>query len=368
MTDAMTTQKKLPRDSRTPNTLKNTLKCVLVLGVIAVVCVALLAVANRFLKVEVTLDKATAKLINQIAPTGADDDTAYSSYIKMVDLSKGAYKITDLDEYNKTYGSNAQKVRALYTSTHKDTGKVTLVVESEGKGYVDAIVMLVAYDEDSKVSGLVTKSQNESFWNHIPNEETLYKAYIGTSGTVSGNSIAAQTGVTVMGTLGGITSAVNIANDFVTRLGGAVQAPAVETDTAKITLLKKVSSATEFTRYTINTAKVANVFKGDNGDYIVEAKSGTSGYGEVTLLVRIENDTVKQIAYVDSGFSPEDGHDSAPLKNNDTLNSLFAEKTLQDLNGMNASSLAGTTGVTESGKGLIAAVKNALEYEFTEEA
>ena len=123
MTQTQTLRQKSPRSQNgRSGALGNTLRCVLVLGVIAVVCVALLAVANRFLKTEIQLDKDTSALINQIAPTGADDNTAHASYIKMVDLGKGGYALDDLDAYNKKYGSSSRKVRSLYTSTDKDKG------------------------------------------------------------------------------------------------------------------------------------------------------------------------------------------------------------------------------------------------------
>ena len=93
-------------DKKKPETLKNTLKCVAVLGLIAVVCVTLLAIANRFLKAEVTLDRATSDLINTIAPTGVSNDVAFNEgKIKMIDLSRGGYAVKSIDEYNKQSGS-----------------------------------------------------------------------------------------------------------------------------------------------------------------------------------------------------------------------------------------------------------------------
>ena len=357
------------QEGRKQNTMRNTLKCVLVLGAIAVVCVALLAIANRFLQPEVKLDRATSDMINEIAPTGADNDAAYASYIKMVDVSKGGYAITDLDGFNKKYGSANQKVRALYTSTHKDTGAVTLVVEAEGKGYVDAVVMLVAYDRENKVSGLTTKSQNESYWNHIKDEAALYAAFIGSSGQVNGSTIAAATGVTVRGTLGGMASAVSIANDFVVRLGGATQPPAPETDAEKISKLQKVASegAASFTRYAAG-GTVANVYISDKNDYIVEAKSTVSGYGNVTLLVRIAENAVAQLTIASDEFEPISSANSELLRNDSTLNTFFAGMTLADVQTASENSLAGSTGATTSARGIIDAVKNALSYEFTEEA
>ena len=357
MTDAVIRKAANPQKH---STMRNTLRCISVLSVIAVVCVTLLAVANRFLQAEVTLDKATSALINRIAPTGADDDTAYSSgYIRMADLQKGGYGITDLEAYNKKYGSSSQKVRALYTSTHKDTQKTTLVVEAEGKGYVDAVVMLIAYDEEGKISGLTTKSQSESYWSHIKDPEKLYAAFVGMSGAVTVNEIAASTGVTVRGTLGGITSAVSLANDFMARLGGATAKPTQETDTAKLAQLAKVSSASSFIRYPVGSATVVSVYEGNNGDIVVEAKGSGGAYGAVTMLVKVTDGKVDRVTLTDSSsFDPQEGHDSAPLQNDATLNAVFAGKTLADVNGMG--NLAGTTGVTQSNNGIKDAVKNAL--------
>ena len=194
--------------------MRNTFKCVLVLGVIAVVCVLLLAVANKFLQVEIKLDRATSDMINSIAPTGASDAEAYDKgYIKMVDLSKGGYAISNIDDFNKK-GSN-RKVRALYTSAATD-GKITYVVESEDKGNDAAIVMLVAYGDDGKISAVKVKSQMESYWDKL-DEKKISKAFIGLSGTIRDAQIATDTGATH--SVHGIVGAVNIANSFIEQLG-----------------------------------------------------------------------------------------------------------------------------------------------------
>ncbi|MCI8458315.1 MAG: hypothetical protein HFE46_01435 [Clostridia bacterium] len=366
MTQTQTLRQKSPRSQNgRSGALGNTLRCVLVLGVIAVVCVALLAVANRFLKTEIQLDKDTSALINQIAPTGADDNTAHASYIKMVDLGKGGYALDDLDAYNKKYGSSSRKVRALYTSTHKDTGKVTLVVEAEGKGYVDAVVMLIAYDQDNKISGIVTKSQSESFWSHIKDVDQLYKAFIGTSGKIESDSIASQTGVTVKYTLDGMVGAVNIANDFVARLGGddqGGQTPVAVTDPEKLEKLAVVSDAQTFLFTAVDTATVAGVYAGNNGDYIVEAASGLGSHSEVTLLVKIENGTVVKVAHVSDGFSEYVQF----FRDNTELNKIFAGKTAADVAALDAKELASSTGATKSAQGVCTAVANALAYAAEE--
>ncbi len=345
-------------------TMNNTLKCVIVLALIALVCVSLLAFANKFMKVEITLDKATSSLINKIAPTGVDDDAAFvERHIQLVDLSKGGYAVSDLDAYNKTYGTSTQKVRALYTSKNVNTGKVTLVVEAEGKGHVDAIVLLIAYDDDNKISGVAVKSQAESYWDKLEGRQDVFDAFIGMSGNITHSQITTSTGAT--NSLRGMADAASIANGFVARARGeSSSAPTEETDEAKLSQLRKVSDASKFTRYTVGTATVANVFKGDNGDVVVEARGDGGSYGKVTLLVRVAGGKVEKVARVPGtdSFDPTDNNDSSAFRNDAVLNEIFVGKTLQEVSGLPENGLAGTTGVTESGRGLISAVKNALEY------
>lgn len=350
------------------STLKNTLKCVAVLTVISIVCVGLLAIANKFMQVKVTLDKSTASLINQIAPTGLDDGAALSSgAIKMIDLGESNFNIKSIDDYNGQYGSASQKVRALYSSKDK-SGNITYVVEAEGKGYVDAIVMLVAYDKDNKVSALITKSQNESYWNHIKDEKALYEAFVGSSGKIESSQIATSTGVTTKFTLGGMADAVSIANDFIARLGGEVQVPAPYEviDAAELLNLKKVTANvedTKFTCYPVGTAAIDKVYIGDKGAMLIQSHGNGGNYGKVTLLVRVAENKAAELAYINESFSPfKPDHDSEPLKSNEKLNELFGGKSLADINAMTGDNLPGVTGVTESSNGLKQAVKNALEY------
>ncbi len=368
MTDTKSSKRTPELGKNNNRTIKNTLKCVLALGVIAIVCVALLAVANKFLKVEVVLDKATAKLINQIAPTGVSDDEAYGGgHIKMVNLADGDYSIKSLDEFNKK-GSNNQ-VLALYTSTHAETGNVTRVVEAQGKGRDGVIVMLVAYDAENKVSALVVKSQMESYWSHITDIEKVYAAYIGTSYSeqITSSQVAAVSGATVKVTLGGMTDAVNTASEFIAKIHGIdVDAPTAVTDSEILENLRKVSDATAFTRYNVGESGVNCVYLGNNGDTVFEA-TGTAGenkkYGNVTMLVNIKNNTVVKVTLTEYSFVPTPPKfDSSPLLDGNTLNEIFAGLKLSDVSALDNKNLAGTTGVTQSCSGLIDAVKNALTY------
>ena len=343
----------------TKNTLKNTLKSVLVLTVIAVTCVAILAVANRFMQPEIRLDAQTCALINRIAPTGESDADALSSgSIKMVDLSKGSYKVSDLAAYNKSNGTATQKIRALYTSTNKTTGKTTLVVEAESKGHVDAVVVLVAYDDALTITGVVVKSHSESYWDKVK-EEQLYKAIVGSSGQISASSAitAASTGATH--TRDAIIAAVNMASNFVVRLGKEDK-PETVTDASEKNKLQKVSEAASFTRYPMQEGKTAYV--GDNGDLIIKASGGEStSYGKVTLYVLVKDGKVVKVAYDSSSFDPITGVESDKLQSNDTLNELLAGKTAADLSGMSGS-FAGVTGATQSSTGVREAAIAALDY------
>lgn len=215
----MSSQVKFDRHS----TLRSTLKCIAVLCVISVVCVALLAVANKFMQVKITLTKQTCDIINTIAPTGADNDTAYNDgHIRLVDLSAGEYPVADLNKFNKQYGSSTQKVLALYTSTDIQSGKVTYVVEAQGKGHVDAIVLLIAYD-GVKVAEMAVKSQSESYWDRLTdyrdeNGRDIFEMFIGTQGNVTGKQIATSTGAS--NSLRGMADAVSVANRFVALIAG----------------------------------------------------------------------------------------------------------------------------------------------------
>lgn len=346
------------------STVKNTLRCVLVLGVIAIVCVTLLSIANRFLQVEVTLDKATASLINQIAPTGKSDDEALSGgYVQMVDLQAGGYSISSIDAYNAQYGTNNQKVRALYTSKNA-SGTVTYVVESEGKGNDSAIVLLIAYDADKKVSALTVKAQGESYWDKL-NLAEVFKTFVGTSGKIT--NVVAGTGAT--NSVRGMADAVSIANDFMACLASEATKPTPYkvTDAAMLVKLQIVSSAQNFTCYPVGTATVENMYIGDNGEKIVQASGNGGGYGNVSLLVRVEDGKVADILLLSDTFDPVDDHNSEPLKNRENLRKLFVGKTVEQVEAMRPSNLtadglSAVTGVTQSGTGLTEAVKAALQF------
>lgn len=349
-------------------TMKNTLISVLVLFIISASSVLLLALANNFIKVEVKLDAKTATLINTIAPTGYDDATALKDkHIKMVDLANANYNIKSFDEFNKTFGTKTKRVQALYLSTNK-SGKTTVVVQAEGAGFEGGqIVMLTAYDDENKISGIINKSQSgQSYWVRLGDMDKFYQSFIGKSGSISSNVIAGETGATVMGTLRGITDAVSISNVFAEQLGEqAAKLPEVVNDPAQVAKLKKVSGAAIFTQYFDNVPnKISNVYVGDNDDIIYESMGdgGGEGYGRVTLLVTATSDKkVKKITIVESNFTPGDGYDSS-IYTDDYINKIFAGKDAAQISGLGQGEIAGSSGATESAKGLKQAVLNALDY------
>lgn len=359
-------------------TTKNTLKSVLVLFAIAAVSVLLLAFANYFIKVEIKVDQKTATLINSIAPTGVTDELAFKDkHIVLVKLENASYKLKSIDDFNKTYGNTGTKIRALYTSYNVKTKVTTLVVESSGTGYENGeIVMLTAYDSANKISGIVAKAQTQSYWDKLGDHidggiPAFYKAFIGMSGSITSNDLAGATGATIKGTLGGISNAVSLANQFVVSLGGEQKLPpAVVTDTALIASLKNVSDATTFTKYFETLPqKISAVYVGDNGDVIYEAiadegKSASEAgtYGKVTMLITANSDKkVTKVWLLKNSFDPNDDHDSSMLLDNTVLNGIFAGKNIADINNM-SNDLAGSSGATESNRGLKQAVINALEF------
>lgn len=212
---------------------KDTIKAVIVLFVIALVCVALLAVANVFLKTVPTLDSATASKINTIAPSGVDDATAFSEgYFKLYSEEELASAGFDLKAFNKEKGNATNKVTAVYRVV-KGQNAGTFIVESTGKGYYD-ITMLTAFDEEGKISGVIAKTQTEDkFSGQIFNEdkfELFKQSVIGKSELPSDSELNAVTGATTMSSMRGLRQAVTIATVVIPRLNSVADALEVENE------------------------------------------------------------------------------------------------------------------------------------------
>lgn len=135
---------------------KETLRAVVVLTIIAAACVAILAVANEFLKYTPTLDRKTATVLAELVP--ADGDPMES------------FELCEADEtikaVNKAYGSGEnKKVLAVYRAI-KGSGAGALIIQSQAKGNDGAVVMLTAI-KDGAILGITCYSQGESYWAKV---------------------------------------------------------------------------------------------------------------------------------------------------------------------------------------------------------
>ena len=185
----------------------NAMKAVAVLVCISVVCVGLLAVCNMFFPNYVpTLDGATAALINDICPTGEDDNKAFDDgYIVM--LYESDYGVT-LADFNKANKSSKAEVLAVYCEP-KGVNAGAYIIESKSQGRDSEIVLLVAY-RDGNIVGATVKKQNESYWTKLPAD--LFDNIVGSSGSVDLVGIVGKTGATV--SLTAINRAIDLSDKF----------------------------------------------------------------------------------------------------------------------------------------------------------
>lgn len=182
------------------------LKSMTVLLCIAAVCVAILTVCNMFFpKYTPTLDAATAKLVNEICPTGKDDQTAFDDgYIVMLQESEYG----DLDKFNKDNKKSKAEILAVYGEP-KGEHAGAYVIESKSAGRDGDVIILTAY-AGGTVVGASVKKQGESYWYKLPSD--LFGKLVGTSGEVDVNGLIGKTGATL--SLGAIDRAFNLSNKF----------------------------------------------------------------------------------------------------------------------------------------------------------
>ena len=205
------------------NSTKNTLRCVIALSVISVVCVALLAVANRFLpKYKPSLDLNTVTLINGIVPSGVDDKTALDEgYYEMLVLDDK--KLADFNKNNRAEANNA--VLAVYRAVKGDNAGA-YIVEAQAQGYAgnDPIVMLTAIDEDGAIISVVTKKQTENSpgTNGIFEEKqfALLVEYVKGKTSIDGSGLSASTGATSSYSVGGVANAIGISLKVIPEVKG----------------------------------------------------------------------------------------------------------------------------------------------------
>ena len=190
--------------------LLNALKATAVLVAVAAVCVTLLTVCNMFFpKYVPTLDSATAKLINNICPTGQSDGDDFSdAYIVLLKESELG---VDIAKFNKNNKTKKAEVLAVYAEPKGDN-MLAYIIESKSAGRDGDVVILTAYSYREKtVIGATVKKQGESYWDKLP--ENLFETLKNTPvDKVDLTDEFVKTGATL--SLTAIERAVNISNKF----------------------------------------------------------------------------------------------------------------------------------------------------------
>ncbi len=191
-------------------TVKDTLMSVVVLFTIAFVCVALLSIANEYLKYEAKLDEKMAKQLYVVCPTGeATDENA----LEFFEILK---KDDEIAAVNKEFGSATTKVIAVYRAVKGDN-EGSYIVQAQSGGKDGDVIMLTSYKSDGKILHSRCYSQNESYWTQIKDKN--FTAFEGKDGTMSPDWIVVDTGVTITRTA--IANAVTLSNKMAeTLLGG----------------------------------------------------------------------------------------------------------------------------------------------------
>lgn len=190
-------------------TVFNALKATAVLVIITAVCVGALALCNMFFpKYVPTLDGATAKLINEICPTGVSDDIALSDgYIELLGDDDYGVKLAD---YNKANKSAKAEILAVYRQSKGDNAGA-FIIEAKSSGRDGDVVVLTAYKNENIV-GATVKKQGESYWNKLPTD--MFESLVGENvySEIDLSAKFGKTGATL--SLTAVNRAVNISNSF----------------------------------------------------------------------------------------------------------------------------------------------------------
>jgi hypothetical protein len=211
---------------------KNLIKSIAVLSVIALICVAILSLANVFLKKEITLDKATVKFLNEKfatteqTATGVDNETAYDEDF-FVMLTDDELELAT-DYTYKSFKSNSNNyVSAIYYAQY-GMNEGTYYIESASVGYQNPIVVVVSFkivNDDFEIENVVIREQREDFGERktqVLNAETFKKFVTliksGQNLTVTDKDIIAATGATTKKSVAGLNRAVTRAIDTMNKI------------------------------------------------------------------------------------------------------------------------------------------------------
>jgi len=204
---------------------KNTVKSVIVLSIISVICVGLLAVANGvFPKPDTSakLDAKTITLLNKICYSESYD-IAYGTYDEFV------------NNFNNKNGTNYKYINALYRATG-ETNHGRLIVEAVGNGYQNGtITMLVAFNDDKSIMDMELKSFDKAKNNYMQDSliksgalDVILETLKGVSGNVgSGKDLDKIVDTSASTSLGGVATAINLANKFIESVDESALPPIV---------------------------------------------------------------------------------------------------------------------------------------------
>lgn len=354
--------------------MKNTLKSVLVMAIIAVIAVGSLAVANAFFpEYQAKLDKKTAALINSICPTGVSDAEAFSGgYMVMEPIDRDT--LAAFNDRNGVEKNN--KVLAVYNMV-KGGYAGYRVVEAQAQGYGGnpVIITLTSFDKNNKIGKVAVKQQKENpTGEHNIFLGAYFEKFLGYAAgldKVSPGDITAATGATNSSSVKGLANAVNISVAVIGELFTEEDlTPKPVTGTKLLNALKSLSESETFLSYPVPLDKkktVYGIYKGDKGDVLVAGKG--EGYGgAMGIVVKVDGEgRIAALAIAEHNETisavPGNGSAFAPDFNDAWLTERFKGKSLGDINAMD-NVLNGTTGATlvRTGPAIKDCLVNALGY------
>jgi Na+-translocating ferredoxin:NAD+ oxidoreductase RnfG subunit len=225
--------------------VKNLIKSISVLAVIALVCVAILSFANVFLKKEVALDRSAVKFLNEsfattsLTATGIDSDTAYEEdyFVMLTDD-----ELSNATGYTyKSFKSNSSNYVVAIYYAQKGLCEGTYYIESVSVGYQNPISVVVSFTIENDgflIQNIAVKEQREDFGDRktqVLNKET-FQAYVNLviadpDMKLSDKEIIASTGATTKKSVAGLNRAVTRAIDTMSKI--YTESEAIKTEISK---------------------------------------------------------------------------------------------------------------------------------------
>lgn len=217
-------------------TTRDTVLSVAVLAIIALVCVALLSVANEYLKYEAKLDLQTAGMINDMVGIGVSDEEAFSEgYLKLYSADELAALDFDLAAFNKGRNNNNGVINAVYGVVKGGKAYDYAVVEVGSHGYYD-MTILVAFDKEKRIAGVKAKAVNEDKFDGQIFDGNRFDDFVDLvkdkTEVPAESEILINTGATTKFSVKGLYTALNAATECAKHLDGLFVEPTEEGEEA----------------------------------------------------------------------------------------------------------------------------------------